>query len=434
MARPPKSLLKDSHPEIAAEVVDQSLLPTLATGADRKIEFRCPEGHIYEARPYNRTNTKTGGTGCPICNGKQILVGFNDLATTQPAVAAMCTNPEDTLTHTQFSNKKISFTCPQGHTWTAPVARIVEQSLNSPHLGCPYCSGRKSVRGKNDLATTHPELAKQLVDQSLAHTLKAGSNKQVEWQCEHGHVWVANPYNRITYDNNCPYCSNHRVQPGVTDLATTHPDIAQELADQSLATQYTAGSEATVEWRCNNGFDHTYKTTIHNRVQDKSHCSICNGKTVLPGFNDMATTNPDMAARLLNQDDAQRFTQSSGKAVMWRCSQDPTHTWENSPWKEGSNLLGLCPDCRPPSNSVSLMEQDIARVIGTLVGEEHVTTSRRDLLGRSHYELDIVIEHLKLAFEFNGLYWHCEINKPESNYHATKSMMAQKHGYQLIHI
>jgi hypothetical protein len=57
----------------------------------------------------------------------------------------------------------------------------------------------------NDLATTHPELAKQ------AHgwdprTVVAGSGKRLEWKCEKGHIWKTT-LNHRTNDRNCPSCS-----------------------------------------------------------------------------------------------------------------------------------------------------------------------------------------------------------------------------------
>jgi very-short-patch-repair endonuclease len=49
------------------------------------------------------------------------------------------------------------------------------------------------------------------------------------------------------------------------------------------------------------------------------------------------------------------------------------------------------------------------------------------------FELDIYLPDLKLAFEFNGLYWHSEVNK-ENNYHLNKTEECEKQGIQLIHI
>ncbi|MFA5586549.1 MAG: hypothetical protein WDA02_08405 [Saccharofermentanales bacterium] len=49
------------------------------------------------------------------------------------------------------------------------------------------------------------------------------------------------------------------------------------------------------------------------------------------------------------------------------------------------------------------------------------------------YELDIYLPELNLAFEFNGLYWHNELNKP-NNYHKIKTDLCIEKNIQLIHI
>ncbi len=49
------------------------------------------------------------------------------------------------------------------------------------------------------------------------------------------------------------------------------------------------------------------------------------------------------------------------------------------------------------------------------------------------HELDIYLPELKLAFEYDGLYWHSEINK-EKNYHLNKTEKCEKLGIKLIHI
>lgn len=51
----------------------------------------------------------------------------------------------------------------------------------------------------------------------------------------------------------------------------------------------------------------------------------------------------------------------------------------------------------------------------------------------SPYELDIYLPELKLAFEFNGLYWHSE-KFVDKNYHLRKTEECEKLGIHLIHI
>ena len=49
-------------------------------GTHKKIWWICSNNHSYEATIPARRR----GTGCPYCSGNKILVGFNDLATTNP--------------------------------------------------------------------------------------------------------------------------------------------------------------------------------------------------------------------------------------------------------------------------------------------------------------------------------------------------------------
>lgn len=51
------------------------------------------------------------------------------------------------------SGKKAWWICNKGHAWMAAI-----YSRNQGH-GCPYCSGRYPVKGKNDLLTVNPTLA-----------------------------------------------------------------------------------------------------------------------------------------------------------------------------------------------------------------------------------------------------------------------------------
>jgi len=48
-------------------------------------------------------------------------------------------------------------------------------------------------------------------------------------------------------------------------------------------------------------------------------------------------------------------------------------------------------------------------------------------------EIDIYLPNLKIAFEFNGLYWHSEFYK-DANYHLNKTEECEKLGIHLIHI
>ena len=225
MPRKPKTLLKDTHPDIAAQLIDKSLLQTLGTGSDKSVEWECEHGHRWFAKVVSRTNAKNK-TGCPVCAGKKVIPGINDLATLRPDIASTAVDAEACRHLSLYSNKKLKWKCEHGHVWEAPVYRRTKSGC-----GCPYCSGRLPIVGENDLATTHPDIASQLTDRTLAEKLKAGSMRKVEWVCDHGHIWSESPYARTHMGSGCPYCSNHRVIEGENDMFTTHPELAAQLVN-----------------------------------------------------------------------------------------------------------------------------------------------------------------------------------------------------------
>ena len=54
------------------------------------------------------------------------------------------------------------------------------------------------------------------------------------------------------------------------------------------------GSKKKVWWTCENG--HSWQTTVHVRSEG-SGCPYCAGRKVLPGFNDLKTLCPGVAAQ-----------------------------------------------------------------------------------------------------------------------------------------
>lgn len=134
IGRPPSATLAEAFPDIAAQLLDPSLGDTLSRGSGQLVWWKCDKGHQWEAKVFNRTNAKRP-TGCPVCSGKQIIAGVNDIATTHPDAAALFADQEQARTTTAFSNTKVSLRCPQGHTWKAPPSRLTYQGS-----GCPSCA------------------------------------------------------------------------------------------------------------------------------------------------------------------------------------------------------------------------------------------------------------------------------------------------------
>ena len=113
----------------------------------------------------------------------------------------------------------------------------------------------------------------------LPETLTHGSGLSVWWKClKCGYSWKAKINNR-THGRNCPVCSNKKIIKGINDLATTHPNIAQEWDyernGELTPYQVSHGSGKKVYWICPNG--HSYQATIlHRTCGLGTNCPVCN--------------------------------------------------------------------------------------------------------------------------------------------------------------
>jgi hypothetical protein len=89
----------------------------------------------------------------------------------------------------------------------------------------------------------------------------------------------------------------------------------------------------------------------------------------------------------------------------------------------------VCTKCNPYSTFNSDFEGKLTKFIK----ENYNGKIKKDRTILSGQELDVYLPDLNLAFEFNGLYWHSDINK-ENNYHKNKTDLCEQHNVRLIHI
>ena len=94
--------------------------------------------------------------------------------------------------------------CPEGHEWEAQIKSRTQQKT-----GCPFCSNKRVLKGHNDLASRHPEIAAEWDwdrNGGLApDEVVFGSGKKVWWRCGKGHSWQMAVHRRIE-GRGCPEC------------------------------------------------------------------------------------------------------------------------------------------------------------------------------------------------------------------------------------
>ncbi|MBP1054553.1 zinc-ribbon domain-containing protein [Rhodococcus qingshengii] len=235
--------LATTHPTVAAEwhPTKNSLIPSQVTsGSKTKIWWQCAgQGHDYQATVETRTSA---GTGCPVCTNRRIVVGFNDLATLRPELAAEWHPTKNLLTPARVgagSHLKAWWQCrDHGHEWPA----VVVSRVNGRQ--CPICAGRKVLPGFNDLRTTHPAIASEWHSTKNTGTpidFSAGSDSRVWWRCRAGHEWEVSIGSRTAAETGCPHCCT--IGTSMREQA-----ICQLIAKAFNQTDYT-GPAGVVGWR-----------------------------------------------------------------------------------------------------------------------------------------------------------------------------------------
>lgn len=294
-----RQLLSIENPTVAAEWdydMNAGIYPDdYTSGSEKKVWWRCSKcDHRWEAKIYSRTE----GRGCPRCGRKRVKPGVNDLATLSHSLAAewddVANYPLRSTDVTGGANDVVWWRCGLGHRWQNSVNHRFNGGQN-----CPYCGNIKVLAGFNDLATTHPKIAKEWHSERNGklrpNQFMAGADAKAWWKCRVcGYSWEARIYSRKKHG--CPCCARNILVTGVNDLQT----INRAVADQWHPTKnngltpdcIAANRNQKAWWVCSNG--HVWEALIYSRNQGRG-CPYCENRAVWKGFNDLATLRPDIA-------------------------------------------------------------------------------------------------------------------------------------------
>lgn len=226
-----------------------------------------PCGHTFHM---SAKNIFTGSGECPFCQGKRILHGFNDLLTTDPELSLEWSvkndiNPQQV---TRGSKKIVRWICSKGHEWESTVKNRAVLGR-----GCPVCAGKKVIKGKNDLATTNPDLIAEFspINEFSIYSVSKGSDKKVWWRCEKGHDWDCRISNKVSTQAKCPYCLGFKVLIGFNDLETLRKDTSKYWNHDDISpSDVTVGSSRKVKWKCQK--DHTWTARVCDMTRIEPSC------------------------------------------------------------------------------------------------------------------------------------------------------------------
>lgn len=228
------------------------------------------------------------------------------------------------------------------------------------------------------------------------YVLTYGSTKKVWWSC---------PKCKSDYDarisnkvrgRSCPYCSGKKVNH-TNSLQTLNPELAKEWHPtkngELTPHDVTCGVSRKVWWvgKCS----HEWESSVDQRTSKNTSCPYCSSKKILIGFNDIWTTNPDLAKQLLNPEDGYKYTHSSNKKVDWKCPSCKTIVKNKSVTTIKNNGLS----CHICSDGISYPEKIVINVLKQLnIAYEFQKTLNND----SKFRYDFYLKDYNMIIETHG--------------------------------
>ncbi len=317
------------------------------------------------------------------------------------------------------TTEKVCIICPEhGEFWQEPHAHLRGR-------GCPACGIIRRSRAKTLSTQSFIEKAKSIHGDRYDYS-KVNYTTTKEKVCiicpEHGE-FLQEPHNHLQ-GMGCPKCGNAEKGVKLT---------IQEFVEKSNLVH-------------GNKYDYSKVTYVNNRTPVLITCKKHGDFLQSPDVHMSGHGCPKCAVEsriekqtLNTQDFIKKAKEIHGnkydysKTVYVRNDIPITITCpEHGDFvqKPTYHLSGC--GCQKCASLFSHYENELADFIASIVGEENIVRNDRDVLTGN--ELDVYIPFKKLAFEFDGLYWHSEIKKPNKKYHLEKTNECSQKGVQLIHI
>lgn len=301
-----------------------------------------------------------GQAPCFKCRAKMQAAG-RSIEFKRPDLAALWDYEKNDLEPsmvTYGSNVRYWWICPIGHqSWEASP----DEAARGWRM-CPCCPGsHKLSEGCNDLATTHPQIARRwdYSRNSVApNQVKIGVNKKFFFVCENNPEHTPEMYlpNLRKNPYACTQCWQEPLQCGNNDFGCLHPELVPYFLgiDGSPISPHDLrpGDERSFIWKCLNGEEHTFERTLYTMTAKTSQrtCPVCVNRKIIPGLNSLKDLAPDISAEwdfeknlLFDGLTPETVSPKSGYEVYWTCKAGHP-SYRSSVWNRTSAGTG-CPSC-----------------------------------------------------------------------------------------
>lgn len=394
------------------------IIPPYYVSSKDKLGIICKKHGIF----YQLLSNHLKGCGCPEC-------GDNRKLSTEEYVSKLkekYKNDNIIFDKVKYINNHtpIILICKEHGEWS-----ILPTSLLK-NLECPICRKKHLYEQQAKTTEKFVEEAHELYgdEYDYINTHYKNNKSKVCITCKkHGEFWQL-PNNHLKGEG-CPKCSREKAW-NKRERVTTESLIARFQKVHGYNYDYSSVEYKTpkdkVKIEC---LEHGYFYQLPYAHLNGQGCPKC-GKNKLSQI--FAKSNDEFikeANAIHNNEFDYHNThyKNCKKKVEIICRKHGSF-WQ-SPM---SHLKGTkCPMCYAEL-SVSKNEIEFRDFVQKLCVGEIIRFNARNII--SPLELDIVNTVRKIAFEYDGLYWHSNEKVKDKNYHLNKTKKCIEKGYRLIHV
>ncbi|MBP5404002.1 MAG: zinc-ribbon domain-containing protein [Elusimicrobiaceae bacterium] len=344
------------YPEIAKEwhPTKNGILSPIDVKAksNKKVWWKCPNGHIYQAAVCARTRLEKNGligTGCPICN-KMNRTSFPEQAIFY-YVKQLYPDAVSQYKSKFLGKMELDIYIPSinlaieydGEAWHREDKLKREQEKYAKCMA----QGIKLIRIREKL----PKLCSDNADEHI-ETIKINGKYNLKVTIQYLIQEINFTNKRITIDIERDELKiREGYQTKVKDsVAELYPELVKEWHPTKngflTPNNCKAGSVYKVWWKCSKcGYE--WKTPISKRTIDKHGCLNCTNQATISGVNDLATLYPKVAKEwhptkngTLTPKD---IRPKSNRKYWWKCSKCG-YDWQASA-QSRIHLNSGCPAC-----------------------------------------------------------------------------------------
>lgn len=233
-----------------------------------KMRFKCKDGHIWWAFPFNIN----AGTWCPKCGNKR---KGSSLKLTMDVIQALAEEKGLTCLSTEYVNglSKLSWECEKGHKFKSSY-----HSISRRKRVCKRCPG--SSRDTTSYVSKLEKIVEKHGGEILSDTYVTSVQK-MRFKCKEGHIWWAQPC-EIKKGTWCRKCFSTKMSKKYKNSIAEIRAYAKSQGGKCLSdADEHKNSLSSLRWECAKG--HAFNGSYHITTRRQNFCKVCAGTLIEKG-------------------------------------------------------------------------------------------------------------------------------------------------------